>query len=264
MKKILSLLLAFVLMVALAACGKKDTPTTGNATADSSRTQPATSTAPPVPTPATTPVDAYADVPEDFSFFYSEYAPGEITVEQYTGTNSIVRIPSEFDGMPVTTIGNDQSGVFSNSVNKGENIEVVIIPEGTVIIESWALKNLSNLKVVVFPSTLKSIEDMAIALGERFAPGQLSLKDIVFPEGLWVIGNAGFESDDTATITIPDNLRRLDPGAFAWCPNLQLVYRGVTYSPEVVEYGDGDVIAYEYNELSELIAANFAAESQSE
>lgn len=217
MKKILSVLLAFSLMAALAACGKKDAPTTGNATVDPSDAPAAASSTPPA-----IPIDPYADVPEDTHFFYWYDDKNNIIVEQYTGSNSVVRIPAEFDGLPVTEIGGDgTNGVFVGS----DSIEVIIIPEGVVKINSYALQDLPNLKTVILPSTLKHIRTGAFENCEN-------LSDIVLPEGLLSMGDGVFDSCYGLTrMEIPDSISANFYNNFTHTSvGFELVFKGVTYT----------------------------------
>ncbi|MDL2294589.1 leucine-rich repeat domain-containing protein [Ruminococcaceae bacterium OttesenSCG-928-D13] len=227
MKKILSVLLAFALMAALAACGKKDEPPTTSTPADSSDAPAASSTPTPPDDEPLLPIDPYADVPEDPKFFYWYDDKDNIIVEQYTGSNSIVRIPAEFEGLPVTEIGNDgTAGVFVGS----ETIEVVIIPEGVVKINSRAFKGLPNLKTVILPSTLKYMYTYVF----DDCP---NLTDIVLPDNLISMAEGVFNDCDSLTrMAIPDSVTHDFRKAFNGVPvGFELVFRGVTYIGEAHE-----------------------------
>ena len=103
---------------------------------------------------------------KDFEF---EVDDGEIVITGYTGTDFNIVIPDKIEGRPVTVIG---TNAF----------------EGC------------DLKSVVFPDSLKRIEEQA------FYDCNL-LEDVKFPEGLEFIGYQSFGGCDRITeITLPDDV----------------------------------------------------------
>ena len=78
-----------------------------------------------------------------------------------------------------------------------DKIETLVIDEGTEVILPNAYKNLTNLKEVVFPSSLKEIRTNAF------------------------LGCTGITS-----ITLPKNLTKIDAGAFFGCTNLKHIEFG--------------------------------------
>lgn len=89
-------------------------------------------------------------------------------------------------------------------------IEQIIIPDGCVKIGAYFTKNMSTLKSVKWPDSVKEIGDMAFA--------NLTNWDIpALPKSLEIIGNSAFalKSWKTCkTITFPSSVKIICPGAF--------------------------------------------------
>lgn len=76
---------------------------------------------------------------ENFTYFNHG---GELEVIETTLTSGEVTVPAEYNGLPVTVIG--------ESLFEGSNIESIILPESLVYIDRSAFKDCSNLTDVIF------------------------------------------------------------------------------------------------------------------
>lgn len=83
-----------------------------------------------------------------------EVIDGEVYLIEYVGNESIVKIPSEFDGYPLTMIE-------ANSFLMCTSIEAVEVPEGVTQIGDYAFAECTNLKVIALPDSLISVSDYA-------------------------------------------------------------------------------------------------------
>ncbi len=110
----------------------------------------------------------------------------EAHLVQYIGDERIVRIQSEYDGYPLTTI---DSGAFQNC----ESIQALEIPEGVIEMGDYVLAGCTNLRVIALPESLVSMGEHALDGVEELSiisPGgsygfQLGLLDNYH----WIWGN---------------------------------------------------------------------------
>lgn len=123
---------------------------------------------------------------EDFE--YSENETGGIIIDAYIGTDEIVVIPSEIDGLEVQEMGavfeqeSDEEGKEDNTITKG----------------------------VRLPDTMTAIGENAFALND-------DIEIIVLGEGLKTIGVTAFFSTTSLTsLELPDGLEIIERGAFWW------------------------------------------------
>lgn len=140
----------------------------------------------------------------DFEFSVND---GKATVTGYNGSDSIVIIPSNLGGCPVTAIGNASMGV-------NKTMTSVVIPEGVVSIGSDAFTGCANLTSVSLPSTLTSIDIFAFDFCT-------SLTSISLPSNLTELGECAFAATPIASLTIPKGLTQVSAQTFAYCDNLK-------------------------------------------
>lgn len=143
---------------------------------------------------------------EDFEF---EITDGEIIITKYIGTDRKIRIPSEIEDRPVTTIGED---AFS-----GYDLTYIYIPKSVTTIEKYAFRSCECLEEVVFPNSLKSIGKGAFEYCE-------ALKVIELPKNLLELNEDAFFSCSSLTeVHIPSSLVQIGASAFGCCEALETV-----------------------------------------
>lgn len=123
----------------------------------------------------------------------------EVFIDGYLGDETSLIMPSEIDGLPVTTI--------SENAFNGADITNVVLPTGLRTIQSSAFDD-SAIEEVVFPETLSEIGVAAFAL--------TGFKHITIPESVTKIGEAAFASCyDLQTVEILSPLEILPESCFA-------------------------------------------------
>ncbi len=136
----------------------------------------------------------------DFEYTpYNSYAE----INSYTGTDTVVEIPSEINGLKVTKIAD--SGICKN-----KTLEKLILPEGITTLGEYSVCQNENLTEIVFPSSLKTIERGAISYDNK-------LTALNFPEGLETIENlAVYTCYGLTDINIPSTVSSIGNN-FAVC-----------------------------------------------
>ena len=131
---------------------------------------------------------------------------GNVTIEDYLGTDTEIVIPSTIAGKPVTEIG-------PMNFWMDDNMTSVVIPEGVTTIGKQAFNGNDNLANIKLPSTLKTI-------GERAFWGT-AITELNVPEGVTSIGREAFNScKELSSVTLPESLTYIGPNAFNSCPSL--------------------------------------------
>ena len=126
-----------------------------------------------------------------------------------TCTDTVIDIPSSYNGYPVTSIG---YGAF-----QGSNITSVTMPNSIVQIGSNAFKNCSNLASVCLSASLTSTPDYGFY-------GCSSLTSVVVPEGVRSVGSNCFENcTSLRAVTLPSTLTNLYYACFRYCGSLTSV-----------------------------------------
>ena len=133
---------------------------------------------------------------------YGDYI--EITDCDVSATS--VEIPSEIDGVPVTSIGDDAFYECSNSS--------VIIPNSITCIGNRAFYSCSNLESITIPNSVTII-------GNNAFTGCYSLTFIAISDSVESIGLSAFNHCSGLTsITVPDSVTSIGYGAFSYCGSL--------------------------------------------
>lgn len=146
-------------------------------------------------------ISSYADTTEDGLWEYSISMYGFIIVEGYNGSDANVTVPSEIDGYPVRTIGND---AFMNNIN----IRTVTLPDGITSIGDWAFAFCSYLESINLPDSLLQIRNNTF-----YNCG--SLKSVDIPANVTSIGRYSFSGcNRLKTITIKSPSTTIDDTAF--------------------------------------------------
>ncbi len=153
------------------------------------------------------------------TFSYSANAGGGVTITGYTDTTSptVLVIPETLDGLPVTRIGQ-----FAINVN---TLETVYLPNNLTHIETAAFMMCSSLREVVFGNQLYSIGENAFA--------SLPITRLSFPDSLKLIGKSAFMMcSELSSITFGSGskLNAIGEGAFTGCTALT----GITL-PDAIE-----------------------------
>jgi hypothetical protein len=211
-KKILSLVLAGVMVLGLVGCGgDSDRPPTDN------NRPPANDTQPPPP----------AEIPENpASDFEYRTITGGIEITGYKGSATEVRIPGVIEGAHVIAI----NGAFQNR----SAITAVIIPDSVTSIGDNSFEGCTSLTSIALPSGLTEIGSGAFAnsglmsielpngltIIEHGAFWNTGLASINLPDSLTHIGNGVISGTEITTVAIPDSVTRVRSAAFRCC------YRG--------------------------------------
>ncbi len=128
--------------------------------------------------------DPPAPAPEDIDFIYTING-GEVTINAYTGTSTMVFIPSEIEGLPVTAI---IDGAFAGMTD----IQSIHIPSSVQSIGDWAFFGCSSLVYAHIPNGVE-------ALGDYLFSGCTSLKELSIPVTVKSIGEAALTTDNPLT-----------------------------------------------------------------
>lgn len=107
---------------------------------------------------------------KDFEFNKTK---GEVILLKYLGNAKKVIIPDEFEGEPVTSIGQVAFGQGQRLLE----MEELLLPKHLEIIRESTFSSLKNLKKVHFPNNLKKIHSLAFS-------SCTSLEEVLFPASL--------------------------------------------------------------------------------
>lgn len=155
----------------------------------------------------------------DFEFYVT--SDGECELKKYTGNDSEVTIPSEYNGNPVV-------GIKESAFKGNLSVTKVTIPESVKKIDDYAFSGCGNLTNATIPQGVTEIGN-----GTFF--GCRSLGGITIPENVTKISaNAFSECSGLTEITIPENVREIGDYAFSGCSNLT----NITIPGSITEIGD--------------------------
>lgn len=155
-------------------------------------------------------VSASAGLVENRTYYYKEYSyhyitSNQIGIDSYSGTASKVTIPSEIDGHKVTTICGaeiDEGDVYG-SFSHNKYIEEVIIPDTVKEIGMFCFNECSNLKKVKFGKNVKEIAMWAFLDCK-------SLKTINTPEAMTDFDSQAFAGTNITKIRLTQNIKSAD------------------------------------------------------
>ena len=140
--------------------------------------------------------------------FYNSIVPSEYTIKKYYGITDETTIPTVFNDLPVTRIGDN---AFENNVN----LTNICIPNSVKVIGKNAFSSCTNLTNVVISKGVTYISDYAFS-------SCASLTNIVIPEGLTYINNYTFlNCSNLESAVIPEGITSIGKGAFSFCSNLK-------------------------------------------
>ncbi|AKB34206.1 Chitin binding protein [Methanosarcina siciliae HI350] len=153
-----------------------------------------------------------------------------ITITEYIGSDGIVIIPAEIEGLPVTTIG---AGAFADC----SGLTTLSIPNSVTTIGTRAFEDCSALTSLSIPDsvttigdnafsdcsglTTLSIPDSVTSIGNYMFQGCSGLTTLSIPDSVTSIGNYMFQGcSGLTTLSIPDNVTTIGTRAFEDCSGL--------------------------------------------
>ena len=144
-----------------------------------------------------------------------------LTITNYTGTNTVVIIPTNIGGLTVTGIGTN--AFVSDSLTS------VTIPDSITTIDSFAFRSNTNLTSVTIPGSVTNIgaapfvqcSALTSITVETGNPDYSSVNGVLFGQGLTTViqypGGLG------GSYTIPNNVTSIGQYAFSYCPGMSSV-----------------------------------------
>ena len=132
----------------------------------------------------------------------------EYSVSDCLGTASgSLDIPSTYNGLPVTSIGDYAFGNCSSLTS-------ITIPNSVTSIGYGTFSDCTSLTNITIPGSVTSIGDNAFS-------SCFSLTSIIIPDSVTSIGSEAFSSCSSLTsVTIPNSVTSIGYGAFAACSSL--------------------------------------------
>ena len=149
------------------------------------------------------------------SYDYSINAGGaSITITDYTGPGGAVTIPTNINGLTVTTVGDGQDRVFF--ATQATN---VTIADSVTNIADFAFQQSEVISV--------TIPDSVTSIGNDAFDQCLSLSSVPIPSSVTSVGNDAFDQcSSLSKVTIPDSVTSLGSDAFYDCSSLTNVTIG--------------------------------------
>lgn len=172
----------------------------------------------------------FEDLSEAFDFFIENYSTGaegyyDFYNEIYTQT-----YPWEYDYeiTQYTYVEGDDfliTGISDQAFRNNTTIEKIILPKTIEKINNFAFQNCTKLKEIVFSEGLKIIGDSSF--------WGTSIEKVTLPESLETIyPYAFFNCKKLQEITIGPNVKKMTLGCFNACENLETVYITSQYEIE--------------------------------
>ena len=188
---------------------------------------------------------AYAKWIEDVDFTFTLKTDDTYEVTGYIGDLTDIIIPSTYNGLPVTSIG-DSAFMYNTSItsivipssvtsinNKAfygcNNLVNVTLSEGLLHIGEYVFQDCFILVNIDIPSTVLSI-------GMQAFTNCSSLTEITIPEGITVLNHSLFANcTNLESIVLPDSLITISMYVFANCPSLETII--IRSSVTTIMYG---------------------------
>lgn len=134
-----------------------------------------------------------------------------ITVTNYTGSATVVTIPSTINGLTVTGVGDGTNNVFSSIV-----LNALTIPDTVLVINSYACYNNGSLTNLTLGTNI-----IGIGSNSFYLCG--SLAAVTIPNSVLTIEAFAFEYDSMTNLVLGTNLNYIGPYAFFSCGNVESV-----------------------------------------
>ncbi|MBE5752376.1 MAG: leucine-rich repeat domain-containing protein [Clostridiales bacterium] len=169
--------------------------------------------------------------PQGPSLEFERVDDGYAVVGIGTYEEGILVIPAEYDGEPVTTIGEK---AFAAETEIG----VLTVPDSVTTIQAGAFENCSNLTTVTIGKNVSYIADSAFAychsmesvstfesvtfVGKKAFFGCMRLRSVAFSDALKTLSDSAFEvCDKLNTVTVGTGLETIGNRAFYGCKALK-------------------------------------------
>lgn len=173
--------------------------------------------------------------PKEYNGFEYHEEEDYIVIDRYYGKDEVVNIPAEIEGKKVKKLGEGSIGNTTLGINK------VIIPNTVEEIGQSALAQLTELKEIEIPKSVKKIGNCAFmfsGLQSISIPDEVEviensafaysfeLKEVNLGKNVKVIGENAFEQCDNLKKINFENVETIGKGAFTKCTNLEKVEFG--------------------------------------
>ena len=189
------------------------------------------------------------------SFYYGDlrYTVREdstIDITGYTGSDSVLTIPSEIDGMPVlgikpetfkdnttlteVTIPGSLKLVTNGLFDGCTNLKKVVIESGVTQLSYEVFNGCTSLEDITIPNTVKEIgyhtfegtkwladkqkADPLVIVNNIVVDGTACEGTLVIPNGVTSISDSAFEDSGLTDVTIPSSVTIVRPMAFSGTP----------------------------------------------
>ena len=165
---------------------------------------------------------------EKGTFEITELEDGSAEIKSYQGEESVIEIPKEIDGKPVTSIG---VGAFEGN----EFVEKVMVPEGVTSIQKNAFYGCISLEEVVLPES-------CTAIGASVFEDCKTLKKANLPKGIPVLARKVLKNCiSLENLEIPDGVVKIEDQALYYCESLSDITlpEGLTYLGKECFYACG-------------------------
>jgi len=191
---------------------------------------------------AETPAGDDDKYPDFEPFEYEQNADGTYTVTGYSGFDNDVTIPAEYNGKPVTAVGDE-------AFRDNGNIIGINMPSITSV-GTLAFYGCDNLRRAIMPSvtdvaerafhTCYSLADLSmpsvVNIGEQAFDSCKSLTSVTIPDTVTTVPVAAFSYCEGLTnVTLPDGLTVICAYAFSHCFSL----KSIAIPDSVTDIGDG-------------------------
>ena len=139
-----------------------------------------------------------------------EVKDSSASVVGYKGNGTYLKIESEYNGYPVTRIG-EYAFADCSSITKIE------IPNSVTHIGWWAFSGCTSLTSVIIPNSV-------ISIGEGVFAGCTSLESVIIPNGITHIYGWLFRGcESLQSIVIPNSVTTIGEYAFCLCTSLETI-----------------------------------------
>lgn len=197
-----------------------------------------------------------------------EYTAHEdsVTIDKYVGEDTVVTIPDEIKGKPVTALAESAFYGCSDITSvqlpatiteipdfafyKCSNLKEINIPDGVTLIGQHAFEECTSLEYIELPYSVETVDNFAFNKCTSLVTVKLSpnitvignyafsacedLTGIGMPTELNYLGEMSFAyCTSLSMITIPDGIKRLSTTAFNGCDNITVYYKGEVYSKDI-------------------------------